>query len=50
MILRGEIPNKTVYEDDYATNPDLIALRSGRPVLIVPEGGGLTTRDIPPLV
>ncbi|MGI3187132.1 universal stress protein [Nioella aestuarii] len=26
-----------VFEDDYATNPDLIALRSGRPVLIVPE-------------
>lgn len=26
-----------VYEDDYATNPDLIALRSGRPVLIVPQ-------------
>ncbi|WP_166416780.1 universal stress protein [Cochlodiniinecator piscidefendens] len=26
-----------VYEDDYASNPDLIALRSGRPVLVVPE-------------
>ncbi|MEX3017939.1 universal stress protein [Gymnodinialimonas hymeniacidonis] len=25
------------YEDDYAAHPDLIALRSGRPVLIVPQ-------------
>ncbi|MEM9248124.1 MAG: universal stress protein [Pseudomonadota bacterium] len=28
------------YEDDYAAHPDLIALRSGRPVLIVPQGLG----------
>lgn len=28
----------TVYEDDFAAHPDLIALRSGRPVLIVPDG------------
>jgi len=26
------------YEDDYGAHPDLIALRSGRPVLVVPQG------------
>ena len=37
-ILRGEIPNKTVYEDDYALAFEDIAPQAPVHVLVIPKG------------
>ena len=44
-ILRGEIPNRTVYEDEFALAFDDIAPQAPRHILVIPKGAYVSWDD-----